>query len=82
MADKTIFTDHLNTNAKTSLRLWVAFQMMKGAGWAGGIFFAILIGIGIFRVIGRALPIQENLAPAPNVTGALETGLDLIQRLV
>jgi photosynthetic reaction center PufX protein len=82
MADKTIFNDHLNTNPKTNLRLWVAFQMMKGAGWAGGVFFGTLLLIGFFRVVGRMLPIQENQAPAPNITGALETGIELIKHRV
>nr|7PIL_X Chain X, Intrinsic membrane protein PufX [Cereibacter sphaeroides 2.4.1] len=54
---------------KTNLRLWVAFQMMKGAGWAGGVFFGTLLLIGFFRVVGLMLPIQENQAPAPNITG-------------
>ena len=80
MADN--YDGHLNTSAKASLRLWVAFQMMKGAGWAGGCFFAILLGIGILRVIGRALPIDQNPAPAPNITGSIDAIVDVLTRLV
>lgn len=82
MADETIFKDHLSTHPTTNLRLWVAFQMMKGAGWAGGIFFAILIGIGFWRVIGRYLGAAEHGTPAPNITGSIDSVVQVISQLV
>jgi hypothetical protein len=55
---------------KAKMRLWIASEMGRGAGWALAITTAIIVTLLAIRGIGLMLPAESQEAPPP--MGALE----------
>jgi photosynthetic reaction center PufX protein len=62
------FSFDLSRRAK--MRLWIAAEMGRGAGWALAITTAIIVGMLVIRGVGLLLPPESQEAPPP--MGALE----------
>jgi Intrinsic membrane protein PufX len=62
--------DYFTTTRSQQLYVWVAAQMLKGAGWAA----ALLIGVGltIWVIYGIGLLLPEASRETPSPYGALE----------
>ncbi|NJM83485.1 MAG: RC-LH1 core complex protein PufX [Tabrizicola sp.] len=63
--------DYFETNRKDQINIWVAKQMLRGAGYAA----AVVVGAGLIIAaiwgIGLLLPEESKQSPDPNTWSAL-----------
>jgi hypothetical protein len=50
---------------KAKMRMWIASEMGRGAGWALAIMTAIIVGLLVIRGVSYLLPDASQEAPPP-----------------
>jgi photosynthetic reaction center PufX protein len=50
---------------KAKMRMWIASEMGRGAGWALAIMTAIIVGLLVIRGVSYLLPQESQEAPPP-----------------
>ncbi|WP_431299505.1 RC-LH1 core complex protein PufX [Tabrizicola sp. BL-A-41-H6] len=63
--------DYFKVSRKSQLNIWIANQMMKGAGYAAAVVVGFGLILTVIWAVGQFLPEESKQSPDPNTWSAI-----------